>query len=77
MPMIVHKIITGTTFECDAWGCETTLEAPVFHPDNRWSDGEKTQDYAQSHGWSRWYNRSEYFYCPQHGPKSPNLRQIW
>lgn len=72
-----YTAILNTVFRCDAHQCTTKLTVPAHHPYNAWKDQEATDRYASGQGWSRWHNRSTYFYCPIHKPKSPNVRKIW
>lgn len=69
--------VVETWYGCDTPKCTAELTVPARYPDNHWWDRDHADAAAKSLGWSRWCNRSSFYYCPDHGPRSSNLRKIW
>lgn len=84
MSRIIQSSLVAVSFSCDKKSCDRAFvvggpaqplsgSASVFAP-----GVEGAEAAARDAGWSRWYGRSVFYYCPAHGPSAgATLDRIW
>jgi hypothetical protein len=69
---VMQRILTDAVV-CDKRDCGERL--PIPHPEWQVWSAHFTSYIARA-GWSKWVSRGHRYYCPAHGPSSPNMRQV-